>query len=149
MQLSDHDIFRLSRLVRVVSNFERIGDHAENVVEFAERLKNAKAVISPAGTEDLKGLSDAALETLDVSMKVFENEDFSLLPKAEALEQRVDDMQEQCVQNHIERLMKTACNPLSGVIFTDMCTDLERCSDQAINVATALYHPDKQYTHRD
>ena len=149
MQLSDHDIFRLSRLVRVVSNFERIGDHAENVVEFAERLKNAKAVISPAGTEDLKGLSDAALETLDVSMKVFENEDFSLLPKAEALEQRVDDMQEQCVQNHIERLMKTACNPLSGVIFTDMCTDLERCSDQAINVATALYQPDKQYTHRD
>ena len=82
-------------------------------------------------------------------MKVFENEDFSLLPKAEALEQRVDDMQEQCVQNHIERLMKTACNPLSGGIFTDLCTDLERCSDQAINVATALYQPDKQYTHRD
>ena len=49
-----------------------------------------------------------------------------------------DLMQECYIQNHVERLMKTNCNPLSGVIFTDMCTDLERCSDQAINIATAL-----------
>ena len=78
-------------------------------------------------------------------MNIFEKEDFSLLPKAEALEQRVDDMQEQFIQNHIERLMTTACNPLCGVVFTDMCTDLERCSDQAINIATALYQPGKRY----
>ena len=143
LQLSDNDVFRLSRLVRVVSNFERIGDHAENVIEFGERLKNAKATISEAGTAELRTMSDAVLETLDVALQVFENEDFSLLPKAEALEQRVDDMQEQFIQNHIDRLMKTACNPLSGVVFTDMCTDLERCSDQAINVATALHRQDK------
>ena len=143
LQLSDNDVFRLSRLVRVVSNFERIGDHAENVIEFGERLKNAKATISEAGTAELRTMSDAVLETLDVALQVFENEDFSLLPKAEALEQRVDDMQEQFIQNHIDRLMVTACNPLCGVVFTDMCTDLERCSDQAINVATALYNPAK------
>ena len=77
-------------------------------------------------------------------MQVFEKEDFSLLPQAVALEQRVDDMQEQYVQNHINRLMTTACDPLGGVIFTDMCTDLERCSDQAINVATALTHMPKR-----
>ena len=144
LQLSDPDIFRLSRMVRVVSNFERIGDHAENIIEFAERLKNAKAAISPAGMEELRTMADAVLETLSVSMQIFENEKFDLLSKAEALEQRVDDMQEQFIQNHIERLMTTACNPLSGVIFTDMCTDLERCSDQAINIATALYNPAKK-----
>ena len=143
LQLSDNDVFRLSRLVRVVSNFERIGDHAENVIEFGERLKNAKASISEAGTAELRAMSGAVLETLDVAMQVFENEQFDLLPKAEALEQRVDDMQEQFIQNHIDRLMVTACNPLCGVVFTDMCTDLERCSDQAINVATALYNPAK------
>ncbi len=143
LQLSDNDVFRLSRLVRVVSNFERIGDHAENVIEFGERLKNAKAAISEAGTGELRTMSGAVLETLDVAMQIFENEQFDLLPKAEALEQRVDDMQEQFIQNHIDRLMTTACNPLCGVVFTDMCTDLERCSDQAINIATALYNPAK------
>ena len=138
LQLSDHDVFRLSRMMRVVSNFERISDHAENIVEFALRLQNAKATISDVGMSELRAMGDAVMETLDVSMEVFEHEKFDLLPRAEALEQRVDDMQEQYIQNHVERLMSTACNPLGGVIFTDMCTDLERCSDQAINIATAL-----------
>ncbi|MBQ9196432.1 MAG: Na/Pi cotransporter family protein [Clostridia bacterium] len=138
LQLSDRDIFRLSKMMQVVTNYERISDHAENIIEFADRLKNAGAKISDIGMQELRDMGDAVLETLDVSMQVFENEKFTLLPHAEALEQRVDDMQEQYVQNHINRLMTTNCDPLGGVIFTDMCTDLERCSDQAINIATAL-----------
>ena len=143
LQLSDHDVFRLSHMVRVVSNFERIGDHAENIVEFGARLKTAKASITDAGLAELHTMADAVLETLDISMQVFEQEDFSLLAKAEVLEQRVDDMQEQFIQNHVERLMANICDPLGGVIFADMCTDLERCSDQAINIATALYDHSK------
>ena len=131
-------------MMQVVSNYERVSDHAENIIEFAEKLKNAGAQMSNAAMQELRAMGDAVLETLDVSMQVFEKEDFSLLPQAEALEQRVDDMQEQYVQNHINRLMTTACDPLGGVIFTDMCTDLERCSDQAINVATALTHMPKR-----
>ena len=139
LQLSNHDVFCLSHMVRVVSNFERIGDHAENIVEFGARLKTAKAEISSTGLNELRTMADAVMETLDVSMQVFEHENFDLLPRAEALEQSVDDMQERFIQNHVDRLMTTACNPLGGVIFTDMCTDLERCADQAINIATALY----------
>ena len=77
----------------------------------------------------------------------FKPEDFKTPPiqAGNDVEQRVDDMQEQFIQNHIDRLMKTACNPLSGVVFTDMCTDLERCSDQAINIATALYQPNRKH----
>ena len=144
LNLSDRDVFRLSKMMQVVSNYERVSDHAENIIEFAEKLKNAGGQISDAAMQELRVMGDAVLETLDVSMQVFEKEDFSLLPQAEALEQRVDDMQEQYVQNHINRLMTTACDPLGGVIFTDMCTDLERCSDQAINVATALTHMPKR-----
>ena len=140
LNLSDRDVFRLSKMMQVVSNYERVSDHAENIIEFAAKLKNAGGQISDVALRELRAMGDAVLETLDVSMQVFEKEDFSLLPQAEALEQRVDDMQEQYVQNHINRLMTTACDPLGGVIFTDMCTDLERCSDQAINVATALTH---------
>lgn len=144
LNLSDRDVFRLSKMMQVVSNYERVSDHAENIIEFAEKLKNAGGQISDAAMQELRVMGDAVLETLDVSMQVFEKEDFSLLPQAVALEQRVDDMQEQYVQNHINRLMTTACDPLGGVIFTDMCTDLERCSDQAINVATALTHMPKR-----
>ena len=138
LPLSDRDVFRLSRMILVVSNFERIGDHAENIMEFGDRVKNEKAVISKLALDELREMGDAVLETIDVSMEVFENERFDLLPRAEALEQRVDDMQETYIQNHVERLMKESCDPLGGVIFTDMCTDLERCSDQAINIATAM-----------
>ena len=138
LPLSDRDVFRLSRMILVVSNFERIGDHAENIMEFGDRVKNEKAVISKLALDELRQMGDAVLETIDVSMEVFENERFDLLPRAEALEQRVDDMQETYIQNHVERLMKESCDPLGGVIFTDMCTDLERCSDQAINIATAM-----------
>ncbi len=138
LQLSNRDVFRLSRMVLVVSNFERISDHAENIIEFADRLKTAKVSISAVATEELRTLSSAVMEALDLCCRIFEEERFDLLPQAEALEQRVDDMQEQFIQNHIDRLMVSTCDPLGGVIFADMCTDLERCGDQAINIATAL-----------
>ena len=138
LHMSDRDVFRLSRMVLVVSNFERIGDHAENIMEFADRMAAAKVTISEVALNELRTMGDAVLETIDVSMTVFRDERFDLLPKAEALEQRVDDMQDQYIQNHVDRLMVEQCDPLGGVIFTDMCTDLERCSDQGINIATAL-----------
>ena len=138
LQLSDKDVFKLSKMILVVSNFERISDHAENIIEFADRLKEAKVSLSEAATEELRTMSQAVMETLDLSMKVFSEERFDLLQQAEDLEQQVDDMQEQFIQNHIDRLMVSTCDPLGGVIFADMCTDLERCSDQAINIATAL-----------
>ena len=138
LSLPERDVFRLSRMILVVSNYERIGDHAENIMEFGDRRVKEKAIISEIAMKELRTMGDAVLETIDVSMVVFEEERFDLLPKAQELEQRVDDMQETYIQNHVERLMGDTCDPLGGVIFTDMCTDLERCSDQGINIATAL-----------
>ena len=137
--LSERDVFRLTKMTQVVSNYERISDHAENIGEFCDRLKENHAVISEAGMNELRQMGEAVLETLDVSMTVFRDHKPELIPKAEELEQRVDDMQETFIQHHIERLMQIHCDPLGGVVFNDMCTDLERCSDQAINIATALY----------
>ena len=125
-------------MILVVSNIERIGDHAENIMEFGDRMVKEKAVISETAMKELRTMGDATLETIDVSLVVFQQARFDLLPKAQELEQRVDDMQAQYIQNHVERLMGDTCDPLGGVIFTDMCTDLERCSDQGINIATAL-----------
>lgn len=138
LQLPEHDVFLLSRLIRVTSNYERISDHAENIIEFAQRLKNAKVTMSESGLDELRQMSVAVLQCLDISMDIFETESFKRLQEAEDCEQSVDDMQDAFIQNHINRLMENGCDPLAGVIFTDMCTDLERCSDQALNIAHAL-----------
>ena len=138
LPLGERDIFRLSKMTLIVSHFERISDHAENIMEFADRLKEQHVTISEAGMGELRQMGDAVLETLDSAMQVFEEERFELIPQTEKLEQRVDDMQETFMQHHIDRLMVTHCDPLAGVVFTDMCTDLERCSDQALNIATAM-----------
>ena len=71
-------------------------------------------------------------------MRTFEEEDPALLAETAEKEQEIDDLQEQFIQNHIDRLMVSVCDPLGGVIFADMCTDLERCGDQAMNIAEAL-----------
>ena len=138
LQLSDRDVFRLSRMVLVVSNFERISDYAENIIEFGERLKNAKVRLSEEAEQELHQMCKAVIQVLDLAIQIFEEERFDLLPQAEAIEAQVDEMEERFVQNHVERLMKGQCDPLGGVIFADLCTNLERCSDQAINIATAL-----------
>ncbi|MBQ4425943.1 MAG: Na/Pi cotransporter family protein [Lachnospiraceae bacterium] len=138
LQLSDRDIFLLSKMLLVISNYERIGDQAENIAEFANRMKEAGVSFSPAGSEEIRTLADAVMENLDLCMKIYEEEDFTLLPRAEEQEERIDTMQEDFIQSHIDRLMVSTCDPLAGVIFADMCTDLERCGDQAMNIAQAL-----------
>ncbi|MBQ9009633.1 MAG: Na/Pi cotransporter family protein [Clostridia bacterium] len=136
--LSEKDIFRLTKMTQVTSNYERISDHAENIAEFTDRVKNEHAVISEAGLAELSEMSKMVLKTLDVSMEIYSKNQLERLPEAESYEQQVDDMQALFIEHHINRLMESKCDPLGGVIFTDMCTDLERCSDQAINIATAL-----------
>ncbi len=78
------------------------------------------------------------MKSVDSALHIFETDDFHELPKADRLEQNVDDLQADIMNIHIQRLMEERCNPVSGVIFNDMVTDLERCSDHAINVAYAL-----------
>ena len=78
------------------------------------------------------------LKSAELCLQIFETQDYSRFPEAEALESQVDAAREQLVQNHIKRLMETSCEPRGGVLFCDMVTDLERCSDHAINIAAAL-----------
>ena len=134
------DVYQLSQMMMIVSDIERISDHAENIVEYAEQLQSKKAVISETGRNELKRLAKAAQTSLTMALDIFENEKYDLLPEMEALEQNVDDLQVEVINNHVQRLMIVACDPMGGVIFTDMATNLERCSDHALNIATALAH---------
>lgn len=135
---SARDQAQVSKMLLVASDIERISDHAENIAEYEAQLKSKAAVISEAGMANLRHLAETAMKSINYSFEIFEKEAYDRLSVAEALEQQVDDVQEEVINGHIERLMTVSCDPAGGVLFTDICTDLERCSDHAINVANAL-----------
>ena len=138
--ISEADAFRATQLTIIASNFERISDHAENIIEYRQKIGRAKDNLSKPARKELKSITEATLKTIDMSIEIFTTENFDLLPACEAQEELVDEIQSDMIENHVERLMKGKCDPAAGVVFTDMSTDLERCSDHAINIAVALHH---------
>ena len=128
---------QLSQMMLVASDIERISDHAENITEYAAQLRNKKAVISEQGMSELHMLADATMDSIDMCLAIFEKEMVRMIPTAKEFEQKVDKVQKDIVNSHIARLMEMHCDPAGGVIFTDMATDLERCSDHAIKMAYA------------
>ena len=138
LDMSERDRMKVSQMTLVASDMERLSDHAENIVEYEAKVKSREATISAEALEELRTLADASIRSVDLCLNIFENEKFELLPQAEDLEEYVDDLQEEIVQHHVMRLMNNECDSMGGVIFTDMSTDLERCSDHAINIAAAL-----------
>lgn len=142
LEMSPRDLNRVYRMTLVVADIERLSDHAENIVEYEAQVHNQKAVMSQEALDELRHLADLCLQSVELCLDIFSKDDFSRLQEAEDLEDLVDDTQETIIQNHVKRLMSAACNPMGGVVFTDMATDLERCSDHAINIACALSdHP--------
>lgn len=138
LDMSPRDLNRVYHLTLVVSDIERLSDHAENIIEYESQIKRGQASLSPDALDELKTLAELSLRSIDTCLSIFAAEDHDRIPEAEELEESVDELQENIIQNHVKRLMSATCDPRGGVVFTDMATDLERCSDHAINIATAL-----------
>lgn len=142
LDMSPKELNRVYRMTLVVADIERLSDHAENIIEYEAQMRSQKATLSPEALDELQQLSELSLQSVELCLDIFSHNDFKRLQEAEDLEDLVDSTQETMIQNHVKRLMSATCNPLGGVVFTDMATDLERCSDHAINIATALSeHP--------
>ncbi len=138
LDLHRHHLNRLYRMIMVVDDLERISDHAENIVEYEELVRSGKALIHEEASQELQELSDLTLQSLRVSLEIFEKEVFEKYPEAERLEELVDNKKDEIDAKHLVRLMKGTCDPQGGVLFTDMTIDLERCSDHGLNMAQAL-----------
>ena len=129
---------RISAITIAVTDIERISDHAENIIEYATRMKNKKTKLSKKAAKELKEMADNSMEEVELAIEIFTSEDYSNISKIEKLEAKVDKQEKQLINHHVERLMEGKCEPIAGVIFSDMVTDLERCADHAINIAYAL-----------
>ena len=135
------DLEKVARMTQTVSDMERLSDHAENIIEYAVQFRNGNGCLSVQATKELRAMCELTLESVELCLKIFETQDYTRLPEAMKLEEEVDKWREQLVQNHVERFMNNTCETRGGVLFCDMVTDLERCSDHAINIATALRYP--------
>ena len=141
MELSSENVRRVSMMNIAITDMERLSDHAENIVEYVEELRSKKSSLSPTAEIELKQMAADTLEEVELALDIFETEDFSKLSKLEELEAKVDEQEGALVNNHVERFISENCEPLAGVVFTDIVTDLERCADNSVNIAYALKGP--------
>ncbi|MBQ6173237.1 MAG: Na/Pi cotransporter family protein [Clostridia bacterium] len=138
LDLPRQSLGRLYRMIQAADGIERISDHAENIAEYAQQVASGEAKLSEAAFADLRSLSEYTLRSVALGLDIFEHDRFDRIPDAANLEEEVDDVKALAVAHHVERFMHDGCDPHGGVIFTDMAIDLERCSDHALNLATAL-----------
>lgn len=134
-RVSDADSAEVTELLKMIGDFERISDHAVNVLESVEELRQKGLSFSEAAMDELRSLTGAVGEILDLSMDAFVRSDLEAAAKVEPLEQVVDDLKESMRTRHMIRLQRGECSIDAGFVWSDLLTDLERVADHCSNIA--------------
>lgn len=135
----------LDQYYKLVSEFERLGDHAVNIGELAGGLAEAGARFSDDGYEELTVLEDLIARILDLADRAFEKRDVDAASRIEPLEEVVDDMVNALRDNHLDRVCSGRCSVVAGTGFMNLLSDIERISDICSNVGVATVarvHPE-------
>ena len=138
LHLSDKDNEMVTSLLNTVSDMERVGDHAENIVELAEEMKQEGISFSDTALEELNEMSTTTLGAYDNAVKALELDDITYAVKTSFLEDQVDAMEKKLRAGHIERLSNAECSVNAGIPFIDLLGNLERVSDHAMNIAQVV-----------
>ena len=134
-RISAADSNEAARLLKIIGDFERIADHAVNLVQSAEELRSKKMALSAKAMAELAVLTRAVDEILHLSLDAFLKDDYQAAGMVEPLEQVIDGLKEQLRTDHILRLQKEQCSIEAGFVWSDVLTDLERVSDHCSNIA--------------
>lgn len=134
-ELADDDSNRISQLMLTIGDYERIGDHAINILKIAERLEEMNKKFSPEAIEELKTLVNANLEILLMAFNAYSTDDVELAQKVEPLEAVIKKGVRRAKNNHIQRLKEGQCTPEISFIFSDLLNELRRIAAHAGNVA--------------
>ena len=135
LELSDEDSAETTKLLHIISDFERISDHAVNVLKSAEEIAEKKLAFSEKAQYELSALTGAVNEIVKLAYKSFAENDFEAASQVEPLEQVVDDLKDKIKLKHIRRLQEGRCTIELGFVLNDILTDLERVSDHCSNIA--------------
>ena len=137
-KLNPADRAELGRIRHIITDIERVGDHAVNLAEFALQMEKKKINFSKYARKELALLFDTVIENYITALKAFKKEDLSLLEQVAQLEEKIDEMEKQYKKNHIERLKKGLCQPEADPIYLDTLRNLERISDHSYNIALSI-----------
>lgn len=136
--MSEADSHEVSKLLHMIGDFERISDHAVNMVESAEEIHSKGLSFSSAAKNEIMAMMDAVSEIIGLSLEAFENNDLVKATQVEPLEQVVDSLKLQLKSAHVNRLRKNECTIEMGFVLSDLLTNLERVSDHCSNIAVCL-----------
>ena len=137
-KLSDSDSLRVSKILHAIGDFERLGDHAVNLMKAAQEMHDKGISFSPAGQKELAILIDAISEILDITEEAYTKSDVRLAMRVEPLEQTIDVLVMTVKDNHVKRLQSGECSILPGFVLSDILNNLERISDHCSNIAVAV-----------
>lgn len=144
LELSDEDSNEATKLLHIISDFERISDHAVNIMSSAEEINEKKLAFSDKAKKEIITLAAAVDEITELAYRSFKENDLQAAMKVEPLEQVVDDLRDKIKSKHIKRLQEGRCTIELGFILSDLLTDLERVSDHCSNIAGLVLEMEHQ-----
>ena len=137
-EMNDADHNYLATTFHTVSDIERIGDYAENIVEYADKLRDIDQKFSDKAVGEIRNLQEHIEDLFQKTMKAYVNADLDSLNDANAIEEKVDDITDEMCENHITRLRNGECTPDVGAQYLSLASDSERIADHFINIAKCI-----------
>ena len=136
--LNVEDSHEVANLLHSIGDFERISDHAVNIIKVAREINEKSLSFSKDAEKEIRVMSDAIREIIKNTVEAFETEDLTIATKIEPLEQVVDVIKFKLKQRHIKRLQNGDCTIETGFVFSDFITNCERVADHCSNIAVCL-----------
>ena len=136
--LSERDSHSVSIMLHCIGDFERISDHAVNIMESAQELHEKNISFSPQARNELQVLVAVVSRIVDTAYQVFDRQDLNLVSDVEPLEEIVDELSKELKRRHVNRLRLGECTIEMGFILTDLITSLERIADHCSNISVCV-----------
>lgn len=145
--LSETDSRKLTMLLHSIGDFERISDHAMNLVDTAKEMNKKEQSFSNKAEEELHIFTRAVLDIVSESVRVFEEEDFASARQIEPFEEAIDDIHKEMKKRHAKRLRKGKCSVEMGFVLSDLTNNYERIADHCSNIAISVMQLKEDETH--
>lgn len=128
----------LNLLLNTIRDIERVGDHAENIIELLDARNAKKVKLTPDAIEELNAMFELTQDTLQEALDALYRNDKPLAMHVLASEKKIDQMERELRKSHINRLNEKQCSGDAGIFFVDIASNLERIGDHSVNIAEAV-----------
>jgi phosphate:Na+ symporter len=139
-ELTQAEAHKASTFMQTINDIERIGDHAENIIELGEFSITNKIEFSEEASRDLKNMLDLADRTIEKALYALEHHDMDAAEEVLTLESELDRMEKEYRKAHITRVNQNLCTGTSGAAYLDILSNLERVGDHSKNIAQSVLY---------